>query len=235
MSGSAGEILVGLIKTTENLSFNATLDTYIKDGKAKILVAPKSAAMNNETATFKYNRTYNWWKGTPYFDYDGKLNRIVYELGEPVNVEVLLEITPDIDMENRTVTVNVHPKVQDVIDFVSQPDAPTVKVPNTMSQETTTKLRVHDGDIIAIGGLKREKTENTSNRIPVLGQIPLLGYLFRHTADSSERNDLVIFLTVKIMDEKTTALETKTSQAVMPAPLPKSEGNSSQTPVSLQK
>lgn len=199
---TSGDLLIGLIKQKPDYSFIVTLDTYIREGRAKILVAPRAAAMDGETAMFKYSREYNWWEGTPYFNVDGELTRITYSLGEPVEVNISLEVTPEINTANKTVTVTLHPVVQDVIEWVPQPDAPLVKVPNVASQETTTRLRIKDGDTIAIGGLKRERDEKDTNKIPLLGDIPLLGYLFQQKTKTAAKSDLIIFLTVKIMKDK---------------------------------
>jgi type II secretory pathway component GspD/PulD (secretin) len=200
-ASTAGNLFIGILKQRSDWSFVSTLNTYIREGKANILVAPKTSAMNNETAVFKYTREYNWWQGTPYFDSEGKLSRIVYSLGEPVEVNISLEITPEIDTTTDTVTVMLHPVVQDVLDWVSQPDAPTIRVPNVAGQETTTKLRIKNGETIAIGGLKRERENNQLNCVPVLGYLPLLGKLFRTTTTTSlTKSDLIIFLTVKIME-----------------------------------
>ncbi len=199
----AGNLVIGLLRQRPDWSFFTTLNTYIQEGKANILVAPKASAMNGETASFKYMREYNWWEGTPHFDNEGKLSRIVYSLGEPVEVNISLEITPEIDTIEDTVTVTLHPVVQDVLDWVSQPDAPTIQVPNISSQETTTRLRIKNGDTIAIGGLKREREEIQLNRVPILGYLPLLDRLFKTTTKKLVKSDLIIFLTVKIMEETT--------------------------------
>jgi type II secretory pathway component GspD/PulD (secretin) len=207
---TAGNLLIGLLRQRSDWSFFSTLNAYIREGKANILVAPKTSAMDGETAVFEYTREYNWWQGTPHFDYEGKLSRIVYSLGEPVDVNISLEITPEIDTATDMVTVTLHPVVQDVIEWVSQPDAPQVKVPNVSSQETTTRLRIKNGDTIAIGGLKREREDDQLNRVPVLGHIPMLGKLFRSTTTTLTKSDLIIFLTVKIMEEPEKTVDKET-------------------------
>ena len=95
--------------------------------------------------------------------------------------------------------VTLHPIVEDIIDWVEQPDYPDVKVPNVSKEELTTKLRIKDGDTIAIGGLMKKKEESRITKIPILGSIPLLGYLFRKTDISKSKTELIIFLTVRII------------------------------------
>ncbi|PIV64008.1 MAG: hypothetical protein COS11_04435, partial [bacterium (Candidatus Ratteibacteria) CG01_land_8_20_14_3_00_40_19] len=152
-----------------------------------------------ETALFNYSKTYKWWEATPYFDSEGKLTHTTYSLGEPVEVKISLEVTPQIDTEEKEVVVTLHPIVEDIIDWVEQPDYPDVKVPNVSKEELTTKLRIKDGDTIAIGGLMKKKEESRITKIPILGSIPLLGYLFRKTDISKSKTELIIFLTVRII------------------------------------
>ncbi|HCG77551.1 MAG: hypothetical protein COZ31_03235 [Nitrospirae bacterium CG_4_10_14_3_um_filter_44_29] len=196
---TTGSLALGFIKAKENYLFDSLLETYITEEKAEILTAPKAAAMDGETALFNYSKTYKWWEATPYFDSEGKLTHTTYSLGEPVEVKISLEVTPQIDPEEKEVVVTLHPIVEDIIDWVEQPDYPQVKVPNVSKEELTTKLRIKDGDTIAIGGLMKKKEESRITKIPLLGSIPLLGYLFRKTDISKRRTELIIFLTVRII------------------------------------
>jgi len=196
---TTGSLALGFIKATENYLFDSLLETYITEEKAEILTAPKAAAMDGETALFNYSKTYKWWEATPYFDSEGKLTHTTYSLGEPVEVKISLEVTPQIDTEEKEVVVTLHPIVEDIIDWVEQPDYPDVKVPNVSKEELTTKLRIKDGDTIAIGGLMKKKEESRITKIPILGSIPLLGYLFRKTDISKSKTELIIFLTVRII------------------------------------
>lgn len=194
-----GNIKIGYTEQAADYLFSMLLDSYISKGKAKLITAPKTSAMDGETASFNYSKTYNWWKATPHFNYEGHLTYTSYDLGTPVEVKISLEITPQIDAENKEVVVTIHPIVEDIIDFISQPDAPMVMVPNTVKEETTTKLRIKDGDTIVIGGLMREKETESTSGPPILSRIPLLGYFFRKTSKTKSTSELLIFLNVRII------------------------------------
>ena len=105
---TTGSLALGFIKAKENYLFDSLLKTYITEGKAEIITAPKAAAMDGETALFNYSKTYKWWEATPYFDSEGKLTHTTYSLGEPVEVKISLEVTPEIDIEEKEVVASHH-------------------------------------------------------------------------------------------------------------------------------
>ena len=67
------------------------------------------------------------------------------------------------------------------------------------TQTTTTKVMIKDGETLVIGGLIRDKTIDTVNKIPVLGDIPFLGYFFKHSAKTTVKKNLLIFITPRIV------------------------------------
>jgi general secretion pathway protein D len=81
----------------------------------------------------------------------------------------------------------------------------TVTVPSGFFQpvfstrEVTTKVTVWDGATLVMGGLTREEVKKTSNKVPVLGDIPFLGALFRSKGESSTKRNLLIFVTANLV------------------------------------
>jgi type IV pilus assembly protein PilQ len=65
-----------------------------------------------------------------------------------------------------------------------------------------TQVLVNNGETIVLGGIYQQQLINSVNKVPVLGDIPVLGALFRNTSDSNERHELLIFVTPKIVTEK---------------------------------
>jgi type IV pilus assembly protein PilQ len=74
--------------------------------------------------------------------------------------------------------------------------------PTKLTTETTTNIMVKDGHTIVIGGLFRETSQSTKSQIPLLGNIPLIGYLFRNQADSTQREEVIILLTPHIIHDE---------------------------------
>jgi type IV pilus assembly protein PilQ len=80
-------------------------------------------------------------------------------------------------------------------------------LPTERTTEVTTNIMVRDGHTILIGGLFRESTEISREQMPLLGDIPIAGNLFRNNADSTGREEVIILLTVHVVDEQTYAKE----------------------------
>jgi type IV pilus assembly protein PilQ len=71
----------------------------------------------------------------------------------------------------------------------------------------TTQIAVNNGDTAVIGGIYEETIRNDATKVPLLGDIPVLGYLFKQTGRSSEKTELLIFLTPRIVRESVTAVK----------------------------
>ena len=74
-------------------------------------------------------------------------------------------------------------------------------VPAIATQQIETKVLVENGQTIVLGGVYQENVQNTVTRVPFLGSLPILGYLFRNTNDTNERRELLIFITPKIVQQ----------------------------------
>ena len=93
------------------------------------------------------------------------------------------------------VTLNIHPEVSSVTFRVGIGGA---QLPDISSREATTTLRVKDGDTIAIGGLISQQDVKSVQKVPILGDLPFFGQLFRDTQVTHNRNEVVIFIKVSI-------------------------------------
>jgi type IV pilus assembly protein PilQ len=74
-------------------------------------------------------------------------------------------------------------------------------IPDEFSTELATNIMVKDGETIVIGGLFRDVIVTSRSQIPLLGDLPFIGALFRKTTDSVQRQEVIILLTVHIIDE----------------------------------
>lgn len=120
---------------------------------------------------------------------------------EKIDVGVKLIITPRLT-EDGMITVLVQPEVSRILKFVG-PDA---DLPQTSTRRAQTTVRVNDGQTIYLGGLLSEEKRETVKKVPLLGNLPLLGALFRHTRNEITRYDLVIEITPKIVGDSGNAL-----------------------------
>jgi general secretion pathway protein D len=75
-----------------------------------------------------------------------------------------------------------------------------INQPVFSTREVTTEVTVYDGQTVVLGGLMREDIQKTEDKVPILGDIPLAGRLFRTTADQHIKRNLIMFVTASLLD-----------------------------------
>ncbi|HEX04068.1 MAG TPA: hypothetical protein ENH10_02795 [Bacteroidetes bacterium] len=163
------------------------LQTLLVTGDAKIRANPRITAMNGRPATIKLVRD-EWFEAS-----SGGNQALSYNTLQAISSGIQLNITAFVSDESSEITMYVFPQVGDVIGQNSE-GLPRI---NTRSAETT--VRVSDGETFTIGGLSLEIKETEERKIPLLGSIPFLGYLFRYTSESVRESEVVIFVTPRIV------------------------------------
>lgn len=112
-------------------------------------------------------------------------------------VTLSLKITPQINKATRFIKLKIDQKIED---FSNRPLASTAGGGvGTVIRSLATTVVVRDKDTIAMGGLMRDKETNTVNKVPLLGDIPVLGWLFKNTEKTVEKVNLLFFMTPKIL------------------------------------
>lgn len=104
---------------------------------------------------------------------------------------VTLDITPVVNSDDY-VTVSLHPSVNT---FAGQSNG----VPNIQTRDATTTVGLHDGETLVVGGLIEEDKANSAQKIPLLGDLPLIGSLFRDNGLQYTRNELIVTVTPHIV------------------------------------
>ncbi len=141
---------------------------------------------------------------------------------ETRNTGVTLDVTPVVGPDNYTIDLELSPEVVDFEGFInygtpirgidpgdlSNLFTPRVQVvtnnvinqPVFNTRKVTTNVTIWDGMTVALGGLIREDVQKVEDKVPVLGDIPLVGRLFRSDVDQKIKKNLIIFVTAKLMD-----------------------------------
>ncbi|MDP8230340.1 MAG: hypothetical protein P9L93_04465 [Candidatus Gorgyraea atricola] len=197
--------------------FSAVLHALERTTKLKTLSAPKITTLNNQTATieivneFVYPTRYEPTLIKQDLDGDGKYLSTVDGVNETrfVNVAqgfetrdigILLQVTPNVGSNKETITLTLRPEVSEATRdaFVFSGE---VSLPKFTTRNLTTNVMVKNGETIMLGGLIKETRTNTRTKTPFLGDLPLLGVLFRKDSDSVERKNLLIFVTASILSQ----------------------------------
>jgi general secretion pathway protein D len=216
-SASTGSMMVlGYANPTSKLgSLSAAVQLLDSFGDVKVLSSPKLSVMNNQTATLKVvdNKVYFSIQVTPgqYSSAGTILSAPTYTTTPvPVAVGFTMNVTPEIN-DSDYVTINVRPTITRIIGYVNDPNpnlanpcgagvsscnvtAIVNKVPEIRTREMESIIRVNSGQIAVLGGLMQEDINNLSDGVPILGDIPVAGNLFKNRNDTKNKTELVIFL-----------------------------------------
>jgi general secretion pathway protein D len=170
--------------------FQATLNVFAREGRLKVLATPRILALDNATASINVGKEVPRVSNTQVNQLGNTVNTVIYE-----NVGILLQVTPHINPDG-LVTMDINPEISDVASAAeSVPITEGVNSPTFNVNAATTTVAVRTGTTIVIGGLIRETLDDSVDKIPVLGDIPILGALFSNTSKRKVKRELMIFLT----------------------------------------
>jgi MSHA biogenesis protein MshL len=141
---------------------------------------------------------------------------------------VSMEVTPLINNDG-TVTLVLFPEVKEIVRWHDMPGpsgaSRSPQLPETDVRSTQTKVTVREGQTLVIGGLMREKNRNGETKVPLLGDLPILGSLFRSKYHTKEKTELLIFVMPRIISNIPAA------KAVVEAKLPQKPASSDMSEV----
>lgn len=115
------------------------------------------------------------------------------------DVGIELEVTPRINVD-RDVAMDVYFKISSILSEVEFPGG--IKAPRIGKRESTTSVTVMDSDTLVIGGLMQDSSRDERQKVPILGDIPLLGLLFSKIHKVDERTELLVFITPYVVENK---------------------------------
>jgi general secretion pathway protein D len=170
-------------------SIGAVVQAYKTDSQVSILSTPQIMTLDNEEAEI------NVGSNVPYLtrqDTTSSTTSINYNSYEYKDVGVILNITPHINDENF-----IRLKISQQVTKVTSSSSSTT--PTTLKRTAKTTVVVKDSETLVIGGLVGDSTEDGTYRVPLLGDIPILGWLFKTKSKSREKTNLYIFLTPHIV------------------------------------
>lgn len=170
------------------LNFNAMR----KDGRFRILSSVPLLSQNNQEASVSVVNNIPILKST-IAGGTGTARDVIRNI-ERIDVGIKLKLTPHVNADGE-VRMVLNPSIEAIIDQ----GPPGQFAPTIARREVSTTVTVPDGETIVITGLMREDSTQIERRVPVLGSIPLLGYLFRHSVRGSDRTNLMIFVTPRVV------------------------------------
>ncbi|MGC8728279.1 MAG: type IV pilus secretin PilQ [Elusimicrobiales bacterium] len=178
-------------RITSNFMFDAVISAAAKKGKAKVLSNPKIATLNNKEASINITNQipYTTTEITNTSGGSVSSTKVTY-----VTTGIILKVLPTITSDGRIV-MKVNPTV-------SQPSQAAQFQPPSVDQRTAdTTVVVQDGETVVIGGLIHDSESEYEYKVPVLGDIPIIGYAFKKKGKERNRMELLIFVTPKVLED----------------------------------
>jgi general secretion pathway protein D len=179
--------------------YQVTLRAIAQAGKAKVLSRPSIIARNNQPATISVGQSVPLVTSVRFDNFGNAINSINYQ---PVGI--ILKVTPFIS-PNGLVEMILAPETSDLVADrsqwvpISSGSSGTVSAPLINSRSADTVVVTPNGQTVIIGGLMQDSKAEAESKIPFLGDIPLIGNLFKRKAKNNSRTELMIFLTPYII------------------------------------
>ncbi len=203
--------------TSQGITYQALVHALNKSTTGDVLSTPRVTTQNGQEATIRMVREEyyptSWTEAT--FTQSGSyavFTPSAPELSDPTEIGVRLTVTPTVDSDRYTISLDMVPIVQSFLGWTDYsytftplgigavPITNVIRMPIFEVRTVETKLVVYDGETIVMGGAIKDTSGFIDDRIPVLGDIPLFGALFRSQAQNRVKRNLLIFVTARLVN-----------------------------------
>lgn len=199
---------------TDLSSFVTALSRF---GTVQALASPRLTVLNNQSAAL------NVAENKVYFEVDVTSTTTGSPPSTDVTVDstvhtvpegVLINVMPSIDLAKNSISLQVRPTVTKITEYVDDPAVAYIaatlgaagstissQIPVVNVQEVDSVVKMGSGQMIVMGGLLQDSSSSSSEALPVLGETPVIGNLFRNQGDKVSKTELVIFLKATILND----------------------------------
>ncbi len=236
--GVAAESAGGFYRLLES-DVNVTIRAIQEVGKTEVLSRPSILTRNNQEAVITVGQEVPFITSSQTTEQGNTINVIQYE-----DIGIILRVTPFITKDG-LVEMILAPEISTITDE-TVPISETVNSPVFAKRSADTVVVTPNGQTVVIGGMMEDNNIEVENKVPILGDIPLLGSIFRRTQKNNSKTELLIFLTPYVMEGperlvERTAIERNESDLVPKAftpeqiekyfdsPQPQNEGEANET------
>lgn len=184
-------------------NFEAFLELLETQGDVQVLSSPRISTVNNQKAVIKVGSDEFFVTDISSDTTTGTTTSSSTDVTlTPFFSGIALDVTPQIDEAGR-ITLHIHPTVSEVTDQTKEINVfgvnQTIPVAFSTVRESDSIVHAEHGQLVVIGGLMQENIVNEEAGVPVLGKIPGIGSLFRHTRVTSKKSELVILLRPQVI------------------------------------
>jgi type IV pilus assembly protein PilQ len=184
----AGVFSLMLFNSSLTRFLNLEISALQADGKGKIISSPRVVTADQVEATIEQGTEIPYQQGT-----SSGATSVTFKKAT-LSLKVKPQITPD---DNIIMDLDVHK---------DSPGQQTLEGPAIDTKQITTQVLVENGGTVVIGGIYEQTQTETTNKVPLLGDIPAVGWLFRNNQKVDNRQELLIFITPKIIKNSLTGM-----------------------------
>lgn len=177
--------------TLDATGLRQVLELLESDSNTNLIANPEITTLNNHEAKINLGSTVP----VPTFTTNLETGVTAVTGFDEVETGTILSVIPQVNERAGVVKLTVKPEISEILGFKGQFD----ERPIVGSRKAETTVRLKDGETLVIGGLVSERTEQEINKVPLLGDVPVLGWLFRWKSDTKQKSSLYIFVTPRIM------------------------------------
>ena len=174
------------------------MNTQIVNGNAKILTDPTLLVQEGQTATVALTREVSTNTGTTTFNQNGDATS--FQQDPPRAAGLTLAISIDRIDDNGFVALSVAPTITAPAGEQTNPDDSKTTLLSARSLQSG-QVRLRDGQTLILSGIIQDSDRSTVTKVPILGDIPILGALFRKSEQENTRQEVIILLTPQILDD----------------------------------
>lgn len=202
LSGDEPKLVNTLTKYAGPMNISYAINYLVKNSKGRVVSNPKILVTNGEEATIEVTQDYIESTESEMSSYTGgTMVTRTYNIESDAGITMSLSafISPD-----GYVTLNIKPEYKTILEQVPARDSAGTYVAATLLSNRNLDLknvRIKDGETLVIAGLINEEEQKAIGKVPVLGDIPGIGALFRSTTSTKKKNEMVIMLTPKIITD----------------------------------
>jgi len=195
-----------------NITGNAKVSEVVKflntQGDVKAISSPRIMTMNNQPALISVGKELFYKiKSTSALGTGNNANTAEGEVVDSVFAGILLDITPEIDAHGM-ITLKINPSISDTVNNVESDGTTRDIPPDLVRRQIASVIKVKDGQHAILGGLILSKTGVKLNKVPLLGDLPLLEYAFKHEEKINTIEELVFIITPHIIkNDKSVSLK----------------------------
>lgn len=192
---------------------SAFVSALSRFGTVHALASPRLTVLNNQAAVL------NVAKNQVYFELDITVTAGTTNSAATTTIEsqiksvpegVLINVLPSIDLDRRSISMQVRPSITKIVDYVPDPGVAFVASQNNIDiessipvmnvQEVDSVLNMKDKQMMVMGGLLQDSTSSTQEGVPIASEVPIFGGLFRNQNDKVSKKELVVFMKATILD-----------------------------------